>query len=271
MALSRQPEAQELGASRRGEVEATMKDTQAALERLVNGKMTAAQPKTLPAQPGAPTYIKYTPSQQGPQYNSGAGQRIIKMQDMPVHPMEPPKFRHETQRSRSRASLTTTMDGAGGRTVCGGGVGACAGDSVRADCAAGGAAALAAAGRHSGAWPGHGSVVSLTLWPALLPEIGRIAQGEWRFSAASRSASRRLSLSASRSSLRASASSRRVSRFDSRAISSATLRLPAACDPPLLPFCRLLPPPGPPHQTSSAHHQRRGVCGGGAVHKSSTI
>ncbi|EIE21068.1 hypothetical protein COCSUDRAFT_54108 [Coccomyxa subellipsoidea C-169] len=77
------------------EVEATMKETQAAMERLVNGKITAAQPKTLPAQPGAPTYIKYTPSQQGPQFNSGAGQRIIKMQDMPVDPMEPPKFRHK--------------------------------------------------------------------------------------------------------------------------------------------------------------------------------
>lgn len=78
-----------------------MKDTQAAMERLVNGKITADQPKTLPAQPGAPTYIKYTPSQQGPQYNSGAGQRIIKMQDMPVDPMEPPKFRHKKVRAAS--------------------------------------------------------------------------------------------------------------------------------------------------------------------------
>ena len=29
----------------------------------------------------------------GAQYNSGAPHRIIKMQDMPVDPMEPPKFR----------------------------------------------------------------------------------------------------------------------------------------------------------------------------------
>lgn len=87
-----------------------MKDTQAALERLVNGKITAAQPKTLPAQPGAPTYIKYTPSQQGPQYNSGAGQRIIKMQDMPVDPMEPPKFRHKKVRhSDTRVPLLFPM------------------------------------------------------------------------------------------------------------------------------------------------------------------
>ena len=31
------------------EVEATMRETQAALDRLVNGKIIAAQPKTLPA------------------------------------------------------------------------------------------------------------------------------------------------------------------------------------------------------------------------------
>ena len=35
---------------------------------------------------------------QGAQYNSGADQRIIKMQDMPVDPLEPPKFRHKKVR-----------------------------------------------------------------------------------------------------------------------------------------------------------------------------
>ncbi|KAK9813503.1 hypothetical protein WJX73_002946 [Symbiochloris irregularis] len=77
------------------EVAKATRETRAALDRLVEGKISAAQPKTLPAGPGAPEYIKYTPSQQGPQYNSGAGQRIIRMQDMPVDPMEPPKFRHK--------------------------------------------------------------------------------------------------------------------------------------------------------------------------------
>ncbi len=38
-------------------------------------------------------HCRYTPAQQGSQYNSGASHRIIKMQDMPVDPMEPPKFR----------------------------------------------------------------------------------------------------------------------------------------------------------------------------------
>lgn len=76
------------------EVERTAKDTLEALARRVNNKLSAQNPSTLPEQPGAPTYIKYTPSQQGPQYASGAKQRIIKMQDMPIDPLEPPKFRH---------------------------------------------------------------------------------------------------------------------------------------------------------------------------------
>lgn len=80
------------------EVEKTMKETQAALDRVVGVRIQAAQPTSLAPQPGAPTYIKYTPAQQGAQYASGAGQRIIKMQDMPVDPLEPPKFRAKKAR-----------------------------------------------------------------------------------------------------------------------------------------------------------------------------
>ncbi|GIL60468.1 hypothetical protein Vafri_15027 [Volvox africanus] len=76
------------------EVEATTKETAAALERVVQGKLSATNPSKLPNQPGSSTLIKYTPAQQGAQYASGAGQRVIKMQDMPVDPLEPPKFRH---------------------------------------------------------------------------------------------------------------------------------------------------------------------------------
>ncbi len=38
--------------------------------------------------------LQYTPADGGPQHASGAASRIIKMQDMPVDPLEPPKFRH---------------------------------------------------------------------------------------------------------------------------------------------------------------------------------
>lgn len=62
------------------ELTKTAAETATALGLVVDKKIAAAQPKTLPKQPGAPTYIKYTPAQQGPQYNSGASQRIIKMQ-----------------------------------------------------------------------------------------------------------------------------------------------------------------------------------------------
>lgn len=73
--------------------ESTAKTAQ-ALQLMVTNKVAITNPSTLPSQPGGPTYIKYTPSQQGAQYASGAGQRVIKMQDLPVDPLEPPKFRH---------------------------------------------------------------------------------------------------------------------------------------------------------------------------------
>ncbi|GAB4821948.1 hypothetical protein N2152v2_008994 [Parachlorella kessleri] len=75
-------------------IEETAKETAAALQRMVEKKIGAENPKTLPAQPGSAQYIKYTPSQQSTQHASGATTRIIKMQDMPVDPLEPPKFRH---------------------------------------------------------------------------------------------------------------------------------------------------------------------------------
>eukprot|EP00798_Chlamydomonas_sp_ICE-L_P005031 gene5031-34818_t len=76
------------------EIAKSAKETAEALALVVQGKIATTNPATLPNQPGGPTYIKYTPQQQGAQYNSGAGQRIIKMQDMPIDPLEPPKFRH---------------------------------------------------------------------------------------------------------------------------------------------------------------------------------
>lgn len=62
------------------EVKKAAAETAAALGVLVDKKVAALQPKNLPTQPGGPQYIKYTPSQQGVQYASGAGQRIIRMQ-----------------------------------------------------------------------------------------------------------------------------------------------------------------------------------------------
>lgn len=69
--------------------------TKAALEKIVNVRVSAAQPKNVPSQSSAPSYIKYTPSQQSAAFNSGAKERVIRMVDMPKDPLEPPKFKHK--------------------------------------------------------------------------------------------------------------------------------------------------------------------------------
>lgn len=71
----------------------TTEATRRALEKLTNQKVSAALPvraaeKSAPAQ-----YIRYTPSQQGDAFNSGAKQRVIRMVEAQVDPMEPPKFK----------------------------------------------------------------------------------------------------------------------------------------------------------------------------------
>nr|CAG8497330.1 10790_t:CDS:10 [Entrophospora candida] len=77
-------------------VKETTEKTRMALEKILQGKIKAAQPKNVKTdKPLEPTYIRYTPGQQGEAYNSGAKQRIIRMVEMPVDPMEPPKFRHK--------------------------------------------------------------------------------------------------------------------------------------------------------------------------------
>ncbi|KAK9705922.1 hypothetical protein RND81_07G092300 [Saponaria officinalis] len=77
------------------EIEETMEATKAALEEIVNAKLSAAQPKNVPKQSSESKFIKYQPSQQSAAFNSGAKERIIRMVEMPVDPLEPPKFKHK--------------------------------------------------------------------------------------------------------------------------------------------------------------------------------
>lgn len=56
-----------------------------------SGPLAPVQPTLLPLWPW---HLQYTPADGGPQHASGAGSRIVKVQDMPVDPLEPPKFRH---------------------------------------------------------------------------------------------------------------------------------------------------------------------------------
>ncbi|XP_060518560.1 SNW domain-containing protein 1 [Cylas formicarius] len=67
--------------------------TRQALMKITNSKIAAAMPvraadKAAPAQ-----FIRYTPSQQGAAFNSGAKQRVIRLVEAQVDPMEPPRFK----------------------------------------------------------------------------------------------------------------------------------------------------------------------------------
>jgi SNW domain-containing protein 1 len=77
------------------EIEETTQETKAALEKIVNVRLSAAQPKNVPKQSTETKFIKYKPSQQSAAFNSGAKERIISMMQMPVDPLEPPKFKHK--------------------------------------------------------------------------------------------------------------------------------------------------------------------------------
>ncbi|XP_065852312.1 SNW/SKI-interacting protein A [Euphorbia lathyris] len=77
------------------QIEETTQETKAALEKIVNVRLSAAQPKNVPKQSSDSKYIKYKPSQQSAAFNSGARERIIRMVEMPVDPLEPPKFKHK--------------------------------------------------------------------------------------------------------------------------------------------------------------------------------
>ncbi|EFJ10710.1 hypothetical protein SELMODRAFT_447254 [Selaginella moellendorffii] len=77
------------------EIKETTERTKMALEKIVHERLAAAQPKNVPSASSGPSYIKYTPSQLSSAFNSGAKERTIKMVEMPVDPLEPPKFKHK--------------------------------------------------------------------------------------------------------------------------------------------------------------------------------
>jgi SNW domain-containing protein 1 len=74
-------------------VKETTEKTRRALEALVSAKIAAAMPVHVAEKQAEPQYIRYTPATQGNEFNSGANQRIIKMVEAQVDPMEPPKFK----------------------------------------------------------------------------------------------------------------------------------------------------------------------------------
>ncbi|XP_069677577.1 puff-specific protein Bx42 isoform X1 [Periplaneta americana] len=75
------------------EVRDTTEKTRLALERLTHTKIAAAMPVRCAEKAGPAQYIRYTPSQQGAAFNSGAKQRVIRMVEAQKDPIEPPKFK----------------------------------------------------------------------------------------------------------------------------------------------------------------------------------
>ncbi|VDK74876.1 unnamed protein product [Onchocerca ochengi] len=67
--------------------------TRLALEKITSMKVASALPVRHAQKQDPVQYIRYTPSQQGDGYNSGAKQRIIRMVEVQQDPMEPPKFK----------------------------------------------------------------------------------------------------------------------------------------------------------------------------------
>ncbi|KAL0745541.1 hypothetical protein Bca101_101966 [Brassica carinata] len=74
---------------RQKQIHETTEETKAATEKVVNVRLSAAQPTNVPSQSGNSKSIKYEPS------SSAFNSRIIRMVEMPVDPLDPPKFRHK--------------------------------------------------------------------------------------------------------------------------------------------------------------------------------
>lgn len=75
------------------EIQETAERTKHALEKITNSKIAAAMPVRCADKTGPAQFIRYTPSQQGVAFNSGAKQRVIRMVEAQKDPMEPPKFK----------------------------------------------------------------------------------------------------------------------------------------------------------------------------------
>lgn len=70
-------------------------ETKAALEKILHVKLSAAQPKSQRKQSTGSKLIKYRPAEKSVAFNSGAKERIIRMVEKPVDPLEPPKSKHK--------------------------------------------------------------------------------------------------------------------------------------------------------------------------------
>lgn len=89
MGLRTDVEQSEMDRPSEEDVASTTEKTRMALEKLVSGKITAAQPKNVPNTGDKSSFVRYTPQA------GGAQQRVIKMTDVAEDPLEPSRFRHK--------------------------------------------------------------------------------------------------------------------------------------------------------------------------------
>lgn len=75
------------------EIDDLTERTRQALMRITNSKIAAAMPVRAAEKLAPAEFIRYTPSQQGAAFNSGAKQRVIRLVEAQVDPMEPPRFK----------------------------------------------------------------------------------------------------------------------------------------------------------------------------------
>lgn len=66
--------------------------TRVALQKIISKKAAAAMPVHIGDKPAPAQYVRYTPSQQGGAFNSGAKHRVVRISEMQTDPVEPPRF-----------------------------------------------------------------------------------------------------------------------------------------------------------------------------------
>lgn len=86
------------------DIKETTEKTRQALEKLTQSKIAAAMPVRCAEKRGETQFIRYTPSQNGQAFNSGAEQRVIRMVEVQRDPMSPPRFKINTKIPRGPPS-----------------------------------------------------------------------------------------------------------------------------------------------------------------------
>lgn len=91
------------------EIDEVTERTRQELMKITNSKIAAAMPVRAADKLGPAQFIRYTPSQQGAAFNSGAKQRVIRLVEAQVDPMEPPKFKINKKIPRGKLFIYFTV------------------------------------------------------------------------------------------------------------------------------------------------------------------